>query len=136
MKGAMTPRIVLFVGPDHDLIHTSLLLTGFCSLAARGAIALRYYRPRAEDDRWLAADPVVVCFDGRPGARCPDARVRAPTERPPQRQALAAAVRAARRRPTGESLTHEPALLRTTDTCVSLSMFTARSVRWRENGIG
>ncbi len=59
----MTPRIVLFVGPTHDLIHTSLLLTGFCSLAARGAIALRYRWPRAKADRWLAADPVVVCFD-------------------------------------------------------------------------
>lgn len=58
----MTPRVVVFVGPDHDLYHTSRLLTGFCALADRGAIDLRYERPRG-DDQWLAADPVVVCFD-------------------------------------------------------------------------
>ena len=63
----MTPRVEVFVGPAHDLIHTSLVLTGFCDLAARGAIDLRYRYPRQEEDRWLAADPMVVVFD-MPGA--------------------------------------------------------------------
>jgi hypothetical protein len=58
----MMPRIVAFVGPDHDLHHTSRLLTGLCALAARGDLRLRYVVPRA-DERWLVTDPVVVCFD-------------------------------------------------------------------------
>ena len=53
---------MVYVGPDHDLIHTSLLLTGFCALAARGDLTLRYRRPVGED-AWLAGDPIVVCFD-------------------------------------------------------------------------
>jgi hypothetical protein len=59
----MIPRVVVFYGPDHDLIHTSLLMTGFCALRRRGAIDLRYRWPRREEDRWLAGDPIVVCFD-------------------------------------------------------------------------
>lgn len=59
----MTERVTVFVGPDHDLYHTSLLLSGFCALAGRGAIGLRYFWPHTDDDRWLAGDPVVVCFD-------------------------------------------------------------------------
>ena len=58
----MNPQIVVFVGPDHDLIHTSLVLTGFCALANRRAITLRYRRPTG-DDGWLIGDPIVVCFD-------------------------------------------------------------------------
>lgn len=53
---------MVYVGPNHDLIHTSLLLTGFCALAGRGDISLRYHRPSG-NDVWLAGDPVVVCFD-------------------------------------------------------------------------
>ena len=30
---AMTPHVDVFVGPQHDLVHTSLVLTGFCELA-------------------------------------------------------------------------------------------------------
>lgn len=59
----MTKHIDVFVGPSHDLIHTSLVLSGFCALAAEGAITLRYHHPRSPDDRWLAADPMVVVFD-------------------------------------------------------------------------
>jgi hypothetical protein len=59
----MGPRITAFVSPDHDLYHTSLFLTGLDALARRGAIALRYVYPRAEDDHWLVADPIVVCID-------------------------------------------------------------------------
>ena len=55
-------RVVVYPGPDHDLVHTSLVLTGFCGLAARGAIDLRYRWPRG-GDRWLAGDPTVVCVD-------------------------------------------------------------------------
>lgn len=54
--------IVVYVSPGHDLIHTSLLHTGFCELALRDAIAIRYRRPPAAD-AWLAGDPIVVCFD-------------------------------------------------------------------------
>jgi hypothetical protein len=64
----MTPHVDVFVGPAHDLIHTSLVLTGFCALAGRGRISLRYRHPAGDSDRWLAADPVVVVFDVR-GAR-------------------------------------------------------------------
>lgn len=53
---------MVYVGPDHDLIHTSLVLTGFCALAGRGDVDLRYHRPTGADD-WLTGDPVVVCFD-------------------------------------------------------------------------
>jgi hypothetical protein len=58
----MTHSVTVYVSPRHDLIHTSLLHTGFCELAARGAIALRYRRPSGAD-AWLAGDPIVVCFD-------------------------------------------------------------------------
>ena len=54
--------VVVHVSTAHDLIHTSLLHTGFCELARRGAIALRYRRPSGAD-AWLAGDPIVVCFD-------------------------------------------------------------------------
>ena len=54
--------VVVYVSPGHDLIHTSLLHTGFCQLADRGAIALRYRRPSGAD-AWLTGDPIVVCFD-------------------------------------------------------------------------
>ena len=58
----MTHSVTVYVSPRHDLIHTSLLHTGFCELAGRGAIALRYRRPSGAD-AWLAGDPIVVCFD-------------------------------------------------------------------------
>jgi hypothetical protein len=60
----MKTHVTAFVGPDHDLLHTSLLLTGLCALDRSGAIALRVQRPPAVD-RWLVADPVVVCLDVR-----------------------------------------------------------------------
>lgn len=60
----MTPHITLFVGPDHDLIHTSLLLTGFCAAHSEGALTLSLRRPPSGEG-WLAADPVVVCCDLR-----------------------------------------------------------------------
>jgi hypothetical protein len=59
----MSPAIDVFVGPAHDLIHTSLVLSGFCELAARGTLALRYRHARGAADRWLAADPVVIVCD-------------------------------------------------------------------------
>ena len=59
----MRPHVDVFVGPQHDLVHTSLVLTGFCELASRGAISLRYRNPDSASDRWLAGDPVVVVFD-------------------------------------------------------------------------
>ena len=59
---SMTHSVTVYVGPRHDLIHTSLLHTGLCALADRGAINLRYRRP-AGVDAWLTADPIVVCFD-------------------------------------------------------------------------
>lgn len=58
----MTHSVTVYVSARHDLIHTSLLHTGFCELARRGAIALRYRQPSGAD-AWLAGDPVVVCFD-------------------------------------------------------------------------
>ena len=61
------PRVTVFVGPDHDLVHTSLLLTGFCAAEQDGVIALRLQRP-ALADRWLVADPVVLCVDLDAGA--------------------------------------------------------------------
>ena len=59
----MTPHVDVFVGPQHDLVHTSLVLTGLCALAATGAITLRYLRANAAGDRWLIGDPVVIVFD-------------------------------------------------------------------------
>lgn len=65
----MTPRVILYVDADHDLYHASRFMTGLCALEAAGEIALRYVRPRG-DDRWLAGDPIVLCFDLAPhGAR-------------------------------------------------------------------
>jgi hypothetical protein len=59
----MTTRVDVFLGPQHDLVHTSLVLTGLCELASRGAIALRYRHPKIESDRWLIGDPVVLVAD-------------------------------------------------------------------------
>jgi hypothetical protein len=59
----MTVHVETFVGPDHDLIHTSQVLTGLCALAERGEISLRYRYPRSDSDRWLINDPVVVVLD-------------------------------------------------------------------------
>ena len=50
------------MGTDHDFIHTSLVLTGFCALASRGDISLHYQRATG-GDRWLSGDPAVVCLD-------------------------------------------------------------------------
>lgn len=62
------PRLTAYVGPRHDLIHTSLLHTGFAALAKSGAIGLRYRRP-AGGDAWLTGDPMVVCLDVEGGVR-------------------------------------------------------------------
>lgn len=62
VKGARLRHVDVFVGPSHDLIHTSLVLTGLCALAGRGAITLRYHHARSAD-AWLAADPVVIVCD-------------------------------------------------------------------------
>jgi hypothetical protein len=62
-SGRMMLRVEVFVGPAHDLIHTSRVLTGFCALAERGAIALSYHFPRDEANRWLVGDPMVIVFD-------------------------------------------------------------------------
>jgi hypothetical protein len=58
----MTPRVTVYVSPDHDLYHTSLFLSGLCAIEGRGDIDLTYRQPRV-GDRWLTADPVVVCLD-------------------------------------------------------------------------
>ena len=58
----MTTRVDVFVGPSHDLVHTSLVLTGFCALASRAQISMRYHYP-AKADRWLVNDPMVIVFD-------------------------------------------------------------------------
>lgn len=58
----MTTQVDVFVGPAHDLQHTSKVLTGFCALAGNGEISLRYRVPRG-GEAWLAADPMVVVFD-------------------------------------------------------------------------
>jgi hypothetical protein len=59
----MRPHVELFVGPQHDLVHSSLVLTGFCELASRGVISLRYRYPKTGSDRWLIGDPIVLVFD-------------------------------------------------------------------------
>jgi hypothetical protein len=59
----MTPHVEVFVGPDHDLVHTSLVLTGFCELASRGVISLRYCYPKTASERWLIGDPIVIVCD-------------------------------------------------------------------------
>lgn len=61
----MTTHVDVFVGPGHDLGHTSLVLTGLCALAARGSITLTYRRQAADADRWHFADAVVVVLDVR-----------------------------------------------------------------------
>ena len=68
--GEMHPPldVVVFVSPDHDLYHTSRVFTGFTALASRHAIRLRFEVP-AGDSRWLAGDPIVVCFEVRSGPR-------------------------------------------------------------------
>lgn len=58
----MSLSVVVFVGPDHDLYHTSRFFTGLTALHRRKEIVLRYRVPRG-DDQWLAADPIVVCFE-------------------------------------------------------------------------
>ncbi len=64
----MTPRVTVYVSPDHDLYHTSLFLSGLCAIEGRGDIDLTYRQPRG-GDRWLTADPVVVCLDVEGEAR-------------------------------------------------------------------
>ena len=58
----MSTRVDVFVGTKHDLVHTSLVLTGLCELASRGAIALRYRVPAGED-AWLTGDAMVIVLD-------------------------------------------------------------------------
>jgi hypothetical protein len=60
--GVMNTHVDVFVGPKHDLVHTSLVLTGFCELASRRAISLRYRVARG-GDAWLTGDPMVIVFD-------------------------------------------------------------------------
>lgn len=67
VNGGMMRHVDVFVGPSHDLIHTSLVLTGLCALAEQGAVTLRYHHPPSTD-RWLVADPVVIVCDAH-GAR-------------------------------------------------------------------
>jgi hypothetical protein len=55
-------RVVVYLGPDHDLYHTSRLFTGLTALHQRGDISLRYEVPHGEE-RWLVGDPIVVCLD-------------------------------------------------------------------------
>ena len=64
----MIPSVDVYIGPAHDLIHTSLVFTGLCALSNEGAIRLRYRRPRG-DDEWLVADPMVVCIEIDEGVR-------------------------------------------------------------------
>lgn len=59
----MKPRVEVYVGPRHDLVHTSLVMTGLCALADRGAIALEVSEPRQPSDRWLIGDPIVLVLD-------------------------------------------------------------------------
>ena len=54
--------VVVFIGPEHDLYHTSRVFTGLTELHRRGSIALRYEVPRG-DRCWLAGDPIVVCLE-------------------------------------------------------------------------
>jgi hypothetical protein len=58
----MTPRVTVFLSPDHDLYHTTLLLSGLCALHDRGTIDLTYRQPRGPNHS-LGADPIVVCLD-------------------------------------------------------------------------
>ena len=62
------PRVVAFVGPDHDLIHTSRCFTGLSALSRRKSITLKYHVPTA-DERWQVGDPVVICLDVDGGTR-------------------------------------------------------------------
>ncbi len=61
----MKTHVDVFVGPQHDLVHTSLVMTGLCALAARDAISLSIHCPRSESDRWLIGDPIVIVCDVR-----------------------------------------------------------------------
>jgi hypothetical protein len=63
IAATMRPRVVAYFGPNHDLYHTSKLMTGLDMLARRDAIELRYDRAGREQDQWLVADPIVVCLD-------------------------------------------------------------------------
>ncbi len=63
----MRAHVDVFVGPRHDLVHTSLVMTGLCELAARSAITLGYRYPKSAGDRWLIGDPVVIVCDVRGG---------------------------------------------------------------------
>lgn len=58
----MTTRITVYVGPAHDVVHTSKVLAGFAMLADRGEARVTFRRP-PPDDGWLVGDPVVVCVD-------------------------------------------------------------------------
>jgi len=58
----MTPRVTVYISPDHDLYHTSLFLSGLSALATRNAIVLEYVIPTG-DAAWLAADPIVISLD-------------------------------------------------------------------------
>jgi hypothetical protein len=58
----MTGPIAVYVGPRHDIVHTSKVLAGFSALVDRGEAAVTLARPKP-GDAWLVADPVVVCFD-------------------------------------------------------------------------
>ena len=55
-------RVTVYISPDHDLCHTSLLFSGLCALEGNGDIALTCTVPRGED-RWLTGDAIVVCMD-------------------------------------------------------------------------
>jgi hypothetical protein len=56
-------QVRVYIGPDHDLYHTSLLLSGLCELDRRGSISLEYHVPRRGEERWLVGDAAVVCLD-------------------------------------------------------------------------
>jgi hypothetical protein len=58
----VTPVVTVFAGPAHDLIHTSLVLSGLCALDRQRLARVRLRRP-GPHDRWLVGDPVVVCVD-------------------------------------------------------------------------
>ena len=63
VEAGVTPRVDVYVSPGHDLIHTSLVLTGLCELHSRGQIQLRLLYPRDESSRWLAGDQIVLVCD-------------------------------------------------------------------------
>ena len=58
----MKTEITAYVSANHDLVHTSLLLTGLCAVEREGFASVRFTRG---GEPWLANDPVVVCLDVR-----------------------------------------------------------------------